>query len=113
MLPPRADSDSDSGSDDLGEGGLYYAERLKLRLRLRKWESDFVGRHGRAAVYEDKKLDKAYQQLRSQLRQTELAWRHRESDEVYFGRAADGSTSRSGHSSRAGLSSRRSQQSRT
>ena len=53
-----ADSDSDSNESELGEGGEYYAERFKLRLQLRKWESDFVSAEGRAAVYEDKKLDK-------------------------------------------------------
>ena len=44
-----ADSDSDSNESELGEGGEYYAERFKLRLQLRKWESDFVSAEGRAA----------------------------------------------------------------
>ena len=68
---PDFDSDSD---EDLTEAAEIYARRLQLRLQLRKWESRFLKTEGRPAVYEDKKIDRTYQTLRSQLRQTELSW---------------------------------------
>lgn len=67
----EADSDSDDGLDDVSAEA---ARRLKLRLQLRSWEAQFVRAEGRAATYEDKKLDRSYQELRSHLRHSELAW---------------------------------------
>ena len=116
MLPPRrgsildggVGSDSDSDDDALQPEGVYYAQRLKYRLNLRRWESEFRATHGRAAEYEDKKLDPSYQRLRSELRQVELAWRTEQQREGHedFGETPSIHSSRSGQSSRSGLSSR-------
>ena len=68
------EQNSDSDESELGELGEYHATRLKLRLQLSKWENNFHAANGRAPVYEDKKVDRVFQSLRSQLRATELAW---------------------------------------
>ena len=68
------EQNSDSDESELGELGEYHATRLKLRLQLSKWENSFHAANGRAPVYEDKKVDRVFQSLRSQLRATELAW---------------------------------------
>ena len=67
--------DDDSDEEGLDEANAQLATRMKLRLQLRRWEAQFVQTEGRAASYEDKKLNREYQQLRSQLRQAELEWR--------------------------------------
>ena len=96
-----ADSDSDpEESDRLGPEGVYYAQRLKLRLELRRWEGNFLAANEREPDYEDKKLNPRYQQLRSKLRQVEIEWRAQQQREGHEG----GDTSRSGHSSRSGVS---------
>ena len=101
------EEDSESDESELGDFGEYYAKRMRLRLQLRRWEAKFVALHGRHSAYEDKKVDREYQSLRSQLRALELAWKT-----AIDGECCEdvGSTWRSGTgvSARTGLSSRRS-----
>ena len=104
------DADSDAESE-IAEEVTGTANRMMLRLQLRRWEAQFVKTENRTATYEDKKLDRTYQELRSQLRQAELAWRAARQQRAAY-EDWDGSMSSfsgGGHSSRrsSGHSSKR------
>lgn len=65
--------DSDSDEDEtLTEHEGVQARRLMLRMQLRRWETQFVQREGRAATYDDKKLDRPFQEMRSRMRRLDL-----------------------------------------
>ena len=61
-----------SSDEELNDDAAYHARRTLLRLRLVRWEREFREAHKRSSTYEDKKLDRTYQQLKSELRQIEL-----------------------------------------
>ena len=102
-LPSALDGDEDEDSDPesvgLDERTVETAQRMKLRLQLRAWEAHFRKHEGRAATYEDKKLDRKYQSLRSQLRQAELAWKAAQKERAALDELDDMMSSRSGFSS--------------
>ena len=102
-LPSALDGDEDEDSDPesvgLDERTVETAQRMKLRLQLRAWEAHFRKHEGHAATYEDKKLDRKYQSLRSQLRQAELAWKAAQKERAALDELDDMMSSRSGFSS--------------
>ena len=49
--------------------------------KLRRWDRSFLAQHGRKATYEDRKLDRGYQELRARLRAVDTE-HEREKDRV-------------------------------
>ena len=77
---------SSSGSDSDEEALLTGAEERRasaalLRFKLRRWDRSFLAQHGRKATYEDRKLDRGYQELRARLRAVDTE-HEREKDRV-------------------------------
>ena len=74
------------GSDSDEEALLTGAEERRasaalLRFKLRRWDRSFLAQHGRKATYEDRKLDRGYQELRARLRAVDTE-HEREKDRV-------------------------------